>query len=106
MLKDFTFSSGLHVPAGVTLAVPTHTTYRDSRLYPDPDTFDPLRFYKKRAENNDAENRGTSFVDTSISDYVFSYGVHIWCVMYPQTIFYSHRTNPRTVPDVGSRAQE
>ncbi|KAL0632171.1 hypothetical protein Q9L58_008964 [Maublancomyces gigas] len=73
VLKDFTFSSGLHVPAGVTLAVPTHATYRDPRLYHDPDTFNPLRFYNQHAEN---KHGGTSFIDTSISDYVFSHGVH------------------------------
>lgn len=74
VLKDFTFSSGLNVPVGTTVAVPTHATYRDARLYPNPDVFNPLRFYKKPGDIS----HGTSFTDTSISDYVFSHGVHIW----------------------------
>lgn len=102
VLKDFTFSSGLHVPAGVTLAVPTYATYRDPRLYHDPDTFNPLRFYNPHAEN---EHRGTSFIDTSISDYVFSHGVHTWCVIYSQPLFIHEKLTLRTVPGAGSRAR-
>lgn len=82
VLKDFTFSSGLHVPVGATVAVPTYATYRDAQLYPDPDTFNPLRFYRKPGE----ARGGLGFTDTSVSDYVFSHGVHIW-YGFPTALF-------------------
>lgn len=91
MLKDFTFSSGLHVPVGATIAVPTYATYRDAQLYPDPDTFNPLRFYRKPGE----ARGGLSFTDTSVSDYVFSHGVHIW-YGFPTALFIYRRLTPHS----------
>ncbi|KIL61860.1 hypothetical protein M378DRAFT_13203 [Amanita muscaria Koide BX008] len=49
-MKDFTFSNGVTVPAGNTVAVATTPTHTDSEFYPHPETFDGFRFEKMRDE--------------------------------------------------------
>ncbi|KAM6491441.1 Cytochrome P450 [Amanita muscaria] len=49
-MKDFTFSNGVTVPAGNTVAVATTPTHTDSEFYTDPETFDGFRFEKMRDE--------------------------------------------------------
>ncbi|PSR97148.1 cytochrome P450 [Coniella lustricola] len=41
-------SDGTHLPAGTTLLAPLSGFAHDERNYHDPETFDPLRFYKMR----------------------------------------------------------
>ncbi|KAM6492346.1 Cytochrome P450 [Amanita muscaria] len=47
-MKDFTFSNGVTVPAGSTIAVPLAPTHIDPEYYTDPETFDGFRFEKMR----------------------------------------------------------
>jgi len=44
VLKDFTFSDGVRIPAGTLICLPLYATHHDERKYPDPFTFDPTRF--------------------------------------------------------------
>ncbi|HWB13941.1 MAG TPA: cytochrome P450 [Pirellulales bacterium] len=42
-LSDYAFSKW-HVPAGTTIGMSQYVMHRDPRYYPDPETFDPLRW--------------------------------------------------------------
>ncbi|KIK58719.1 hypothetical protein GYMLUDRAFT_689400 [Collybiopsis luxurians FD-317 M1] len=55
VLKDFTFSNGVTVPAGATLAVPMWAIHHDNDYFPDADKFDGFRFSRMR------EDPGQSF---------------------------------------------
>ncbi|KIK55508.1 hypothetical protein GYMLUDRAFT_248559 [Collybiopsis luxurians FD-317 M1] len=46
--KDFTFSNGVTVPAGMTICTVGYMHHHDEAYYENPDTFDPLRFYRMR----------------------------------------------------------
>ncbi|KIK55509.1 hypothetical protein GYMLUDRAFT_248560 [Collybiopsis luxurians FD-317 M1] len=49
VMKDFTFSNGVTVPAGTTLCTAAYMHHHDKvSYYENPDTFDPLRFYRMR----------------------------------------------------------
>ncbi|KAF4445467.1 hypothetical protein F53441_10809 [Fusarium austroafricanum] len=48
--KGVTFPSGIHVPKGLRVAVPGYTVLQDSEIYPDPKTYQPLRFYQARQD--------------------------------------------------------
>lgn len=43
-IKSFTFSDGVHVPAGNLIAIPQREIMRDPNLYSTPEIFDPCRF--------------------------------------------------------------
>ncbi|CAG8973059.1 hypothetical protein HYALB_00010833 [Hymenoscyphus albidus] len=49
----YTFSDGLTLPANTFLSFPTYEFTHDPDTYPDPETFDGLRFYRMR-EDGDA----------------------------------------------------
>ncbi|TXC12414.1 hypothetical protein FocTR4_00017238 [Fusarium oxysporum f. sp. cubense] len=48
VLKPFNLSNGQHIPAGVYLELPAGGIAYDEDIFPDPKTFDALRFYKLR----------------------------------------------------------
>ncbi|KIK51006.1 hypothetical protein GYMLUDRAFT_50857 [Collybiopsis luxurians FD-317 M1] len=50
VLKDFTFSNGVTVPAGVTVAVPVWAIHHDNDYFPDADKFDGFRFSRMRED--------------------------------------------------------
>jgi cytochrome P450 len=41
VLKDFTFSDGVLIPAGTFICLPLYATHHDEQKYPNPFTFDP-----------------------------------------------------------------
>ncbi|KAK7460846.1 hypothetical protein VKT23_008777 [Stygiomarasmius scandens] len=45
VMKDFTFSDGTTVPAGVTVAAPAFALQHDKRYYDDPNEFKPFRSF-------------------------------------------------------------
>ncbi|KAK1753823.1 putative cytochrome P450 E-class, group IV [Echria macrotheca] len=80
VLRQFTLSSGQTIPAGVVIEVPSMAISRDAAIFPDPERFDHLRFYKLR---QDARERGEAetaaqnqFVSVSQSSLTFGYGRH------------------------------
>ncbi|KIL60300.1 hypothetical protein M378DRAFT_168328 [Amanita muscaria Koide BX008] len=73
-LKDFTFSNGITIPAGSTVAVPYNAVHTDPDNYPDPGTFDGFRFEKMREKDSgDAKHQLTSL---GIDYVLFGYGRH------------------------------
>jgi cytochrome P450 len=78
VLRPFTFSNGVTVPAGTIVAVPASSAHTDERIYLNPDEFDGFRFAKLREiEKNTAASRYQS-VFTSSEYLVFGLGRHTW----------------------------
>ncbi|KAL2830141.1 cytochrome P450 [Aspergillus pseudoustus] len=48
VMADFRFDKDLVLPKGSTIAFPTQCIQRDADIYPDPDRFDYLRFYRMK----------------------------------------------------------
>ncbi|KAK3385238.1 cytochrome P450 [Podospora didyma] len=80
VLRPFTLSNGQAFPAGVILEVPAHAVSRDPEVFPDPDRFDPLRFYHLRQQAREAGHVEAAaqhqFVSLSPSVLTFGYGRH------------------------------
>ncbi|KAK1228837.1 hypothetical protein PQX77_008104 [Marasmius sp. AFHP31] len=53
-LKDFRFSDGTVVPAGVRIEATTYEIHRNEELYPNPNDFVPSRFADMRAKEGDS----------------------------------------------------
>ncbi|RDL40499.1 uncharacterized protein BP5553_00478 [Venustampulla echinocandica] len=51
----YTFSDGLYLPANTMLAFPTYEVTHDPDIYPNPDEFDGLRFYRMREQGDAAK---------------------------------------------------
>ena len=71
VLKPITLSNGTHLPAGTKLLAPLAGFSRDPALYPDPTTFDPLRFLRLREQSKSDSNR---YQFTSLSDGNMNFG--------------------------------
>nr|A0A1B4XBJ9.1 RecName: Full=Cytochrome P450 monooxygenase sdnB; AltName: Full=Sordarin/hypoxysordarin biosynthesis cluster protein B [Sordaria araneosa]BAV32146.1 cytochrome P450 monooxygenase [Sordaria araneosa] len=72
-VEDFTFKDGLHIPKGALLGWVSIHNQIDPKIAPDPDTFDPLRSYRKRqvsAEENAKHLAG----QPSLENLTFGYG--------------------------------
>lgn len=81
MLKTFTLSDGQVIPAGVIIEVPAVAISFDPELFPQPEKFDPLRFYKLRQKARDGGGSSESaalnqFVSVSQNSLTFGYGRH------------------------------
>ena len=84
-LKSFTFSNGgPHVAVGEIACVPGWEFMHDSSQYPNPNTFDGLRFVKtKHATASgpaDSILRGTLFTDASKDFPIWGLGSKVWLV--------------------------
>ncbi|RYP11520.1 hypothetical protein DL765_007752 [Monosporascus sp. GIB2] len=63
-VKPFKLSDGTTVPAGNLVAVPQHAVMRDAEHYPDPDRFNPYRFYSPG--DLDSDTAVQKFTDINI----------------------------------------
>ena len=79
VLRPFTFSNGVTVPAGTEIAVPTSAIHTDGDIYPNPEEFDGFRFAKLRGGDGVSGLQATS---TSAEYLIFGYGRHAWCVFF------------------------
>ncbi|CAI6341371.1 unnamed protein product [Periconia digitata] len=70
--KDITLSDRTTIREGSTVFIPTNAINFDDTLYPDPDTFDGLRFYNLRHASPDNEKK---FQLTSISKEQMQFGL-------------------------------
>ncbi|KAI8627395.1 cytochrome P450 monooxygenase [Xylariaceae sp. FL1651] len=70
-----TLSNGLTVPAGHRIAVSNYAVNMDPNIYPNPETFDGLRFEKIREENPELAGK-TQFVSCNRTSLSFGYGRH------------------------------
>lgn len=84
VLKSFILSNGQTIPAGYIVEVPAAGVAGDPTIFPEPEVFDPLRFYKLRKSKTEAstavEAAGTvahsQFISVSPSSLNFGYGRH------------------------------
>ncbi|KAJ6459758.1 cytochrome P450 [Mycena vulgaris] len=74
VLKDFTFSNGITVPAGASVSVATHHMHNDERFYPEPEVFKGFRFYDMMTVK---DGKPSHQMLTTSADYLsFGYGRH------------------------------
>jgi cytochrome P450 len=74
VLRDITLHDGTVLPAGTNIGVASAQRAGDERVFTDPQTFDPWRFYRLR-EQKGHESR-YQFVTTSLDSLSFGYGNH------------------------------
>lgn len=72
VLRPFTFSNGVTIPAGAIVSIPASSIHKEERVYSNPDEFDGFRFEKLRKNDQDTTTRYQS-VATS-NDY-FPFGI-------------------------------
>jgi hypothetical protein len=78
VLRPFTFSNGVTIPAGTLIAAPGSAVYTDEANYHDPDTFDGFRFAKLRESEGDKTTSRHQTVSTSSEHLAFGLGRHTW----------------------------
>lgn len=80
ILKPFTLSNGQYIPAGTVLEVPAQAIAFDPEVFPEPEKFDGLRFYRLREKAREAGEFDTAalgqFVSVSKGSLSFGYGRH------------------------------
>ena len=74
-LEDMTLSDGTRIPSGTIVAAGATTLHRDEDLYENPETFDPLRFYKAWEEEGGMKH---GFASTRADYIAFGRGRHAW----------------------------
>ncbi|KAJ3785534.1 cytochrome P450 [Lentinula aff. detonsa] len=74
VLKDFTFSDGTTVPAGVTIGVAAYMHHHDEAQYDNPYTFDAFRFYNMR--NREGESIKHQTISPALDYITFGNGRH------------------------------
>ena len=77
-LQNITLANGVAIPAGSLVTGAPTSTHRDEALFPDADTFNPLRFANMV---NDSERSRRHYVSTSPADIGFGHGKHAWYVV-------------------------
>ena len=75
-LKDFTFSDGTFIPAGVFVSAAATPTHFDEAYYEHPEIFNPWRF--SDISDVDGEGRKYEMVSTSAEYVTFGHGKHAW----------------------------
>jgi cytochrome P450 len=70
--KGATLPNGLYLPFGTKIGIPQYALHRDSDLYPNPDEYNPYRFYSP--DSTIAEKRANAMTVTSDSYVVFGHG--------------------------------
>jgi ent-kaurene oxidase len=70
-----TLSNGIHVPKGTHFAFPLGPVTRDPSLFPNPEQFDGLRYYRRRVEENLIGNSSKYLATTPSEEHlVFGHG--------------------------------
>ncbi|KAF8341137.1 cytochrome P450 [Amanita rubescens] len=74
VLKDFTFSNGMTVPAGCLISLPHRAVQCDAVNYSDPDVFDGFRYARMREREGEGTKHG---MVTTTNEYLpFGLGRH------------------------------
>ncbi|KAK4169799.1 putative cytochrome P450 E-class, group IV [Cladorrhinum sp. PSN259] len=74
--KTFTLSSGQVIPEGVQIEVPAEAISRDPEIFPNPEEFQPWRFYELRANTRGEQAAQHQFVSIGQNILTFGYGRH------------------------------
>jgi len=75
-IRPFTFSNGVTIPAGTTIAAPACAIHMDEEIYSDPQQFDGFRFSKLSALDGDVAQTKHQAVTTSPKHLAFGLGRH------------------------------
>jgi cytochrome P450 len=75
VLKPITLSDGTCLPPGTFVNAPTHALSHDAPLFPDPDNFDGLRFFKLRQQSQADKNKHQFTTIDNVATY-FGAGRH------------------------------
>ncbi|KAH9000281.1 cytochrome P450 [Lactarius akahatsu] len=75
VLRPFTLSNGVTVPAGTLVVVPSAAVHMDEEFYPNPEEFDGFRFAKLR-ERDGVAVAGHQATSTSTEYLAFGHGRH------------------------------
>lgn len=81
ILRDFHFSDGTCVPAGMIVATATHATHYDEEFLDDAAVFNPWRYVDMRGESKDTSTSATTkwqFANPSNTYLAFGLGKHAW----------------------------
>ena len=78
VMRPFTFSNGVTIPAGTHIVIPSSVAHRDEAKYHDPDTFDGFRFAKLRESDGDTTTSRYQTVTPSSEHLSFGIGRHTW----------------------------
>jgi cytochrome P450 len=70
-MQPITLSDGTQLPSGTKILAPLAGISQDERLFPNPTTFDALRFYRMRQETPESNNR---WQFTSVGDNNINFG--------------------------------
>jgi hypothetical protein len=109
VLRPFTFSNGVTVPAGTIVSVPASSTHTDERIYSNPNDFDGFRFAKlRKIEGHTAAGSKYQSVSTSNEYLAFGLGRHQWlvfCQLFMMISDPTHRYLP-SVPDDSLRSMK
>ncbi|KFA78103.1 hypothetical protein S40288_05679 [Stachybotrys chartarum IBT 40288] len=71
VMQPITLSDGTQLPSGTKILAPLAGISQDERLFPNPTTFDALRFYRMRQETPESNNR---WQFTSVGDNNINFG--------------------------------
>jgi Cytochrome P450 len=81
-LEDFTFSNGVRIPKGTMIQGVATPVHLDSKLYSNPDEFQPFRFF-----SDDPDVPKKDMTTISLEFLPFSYGRNAWCVVHIPIVF-------------------
>jgi len=76
VLRPFTFSNGVTIPAGTMISIPSSAVHRDERIFTNPDEFDGFRFAKLRESEGDNANNRYKTISISQEHLPFGVGRH------------------------------
>lgn len=76
VIRGFNLSNGQYIPAGATIELPSRAVYRDPQNYPDGDTFDGFRHYRRRQSGTARDHARNQFVTSNEQSLMFGYGRH------------------------------
>ena len=80
-MEPFTFSNGVTVHPGETLASPVGAIHFDNSVYDDATTFNAFRFSKMR--ELEGESAKVHSVNTGTEFLTFGHGEHAWYTIPP-----------------------
>lgn len=66
VLEPFDLPSGAHIPVGNLIAVPQNAILRNGDIYPNPEHFDPFRYFPNEEQRQLRKDFRTKYTDVSV----------------------------------------